>query len=187
MAKRKSYAIAQGQQGAYSGVEPGIPFWVMADGGATATQGSIPATAFPFEKAIWVVPDRVVPDAFGGATGFPAAGTYNDVNPAANEPALRAAIDRVILSFNAAFAAAAASFLVSLKRRDSTGAAVGALQTLLDGTVTTIVAFSRIVIIPAAASVFRAMNVGDTVSIVITVQGAGAACPAFGGTLDLQM
>jgi len=49
------------------------------------------------------------------------------------------------------------------------------------------VAFARIVIIPAAASVFRQINVGDTISIVITVQGAGAACPAFGGTLDLQM
>lgn len=187
MAKRKSYAIAQNQQGAYSGVEPGLNFFVMSDGGATATQGSIPATAFPFEKVLWVMPDRVTADAFGGATGFPQAGLYNDVNPSANEPPVRGAVDRIILAFNAAFAANAASFLVSLKRRDSTGAAVGALQTLLDGTVTTIVAFQRIVIIPAAASVFRALNVGDSLNIVITVQGGGAACPAFGGTLDLQM
>jgi len=184
VAKRKNYEIAQGQQGAYSGVAPGLPFTVANDGIAAQ---AIPVAAFPVEQTLWIVPDRVVNDAFGGATGFPAVGTYFDANPSANEPAVRAALDRIIFAFNAAFAAAAASFLISLRRRDSTGAAVGALQTLLDGTVTTIVAFQRIVIIPAAASVFRAMNVGDSINAVITIQGAGAPCPAFGGTLDLQM
>jgi len=184
VAKRKSYEIAQGQQGQYAGVNAGLNFQV-ADAGNAAQ--SIPVAAFPVEIPLWICPDRVTQDAFGGATGFPAQGLYNDVNPSANEPAVRAALDRIIFAFNAAFAAAAASFLISLRRRDSTGAAVGALLTLLDGTVTTIVAFQRIVIIPAAASVFRAMNVGDSINAVITIQGAGAACPAFGGTLDLQM
>jgi hypothetical protein len=179
VAKRKNYAAAQGQQGQYGGVESGIPFSVSNP--ASVTNGSIPAASFPLEVTLWTVPDRIPNDAFG------AGPPYFDVNPSALEPAVKAAVDRIVFDLNAAFAATANSFLIVLRRRDSTGAQVGSDLTLFDGTVSTSVAFARITNNPVAASTFRSLNVGDTVNLRITIAGTGAASPAIGGTLDVQM
>lgn len=172
-----SYAIAQGQQGYMSGIELGLPF-SLVDPHAAGSNGSIPAATFPLEVPIWVVPDRIVLDAFNSA--------YRDVNPAANEPAVQAFLQAVRVTFNAAFAAAAASFIVDLTRRTAAGGAAQVIATLVDATVTTLVAFQQI-LIPAASIANMPMNVGDSINIRVRIQGAGAACPAFGGVLDIQM
>ena len=175
MSKRLSYLIAQGQGGVRSGIALGIPFKV--DNAASAANGAIPAASFPLETAIYIVPDRIVADAFNSI--------YMDANPAANEPAVTVAVQAIRVAFNAAFAAAAASFVVTMRRFTSAGGLVGAVATLVDGTVTTLVANAQILIAQANIANMP-MNVGDVLTTRIVIAGAGAPCPAFGGTVDAQ-
>jgi hypothetical protein len=176
VAKRKNYATSQGQNGIASGIETGIPFSLANP--ASVANGAIPVASFPLEVPIWTCPDRIVLDAFNSA--------YRDVQPSTLEPAVQAFLQAVRFNFNAAFALAANSFIVDLVRRTAAGGAAQVVATLLDGTVTTIVAFAQI-IIPVASIANMPMNVGDSLNIRVRIQGAGAPCPAFGGVLDLQM
>jgi hypothetical protein len=179
VAHRLAYLIAQGQGGIRSGVALGIPF--KMDNNAAAN-GAIPVAAYPVETAIWVAPALIAADAFvstlfDGGPLTPAA--------TAGEPLPTFAVQAVRTSFNAAFAAAAASFKVLLRRWTAAAPAVlvGTVATIVDATATTLTAMTRL---DNTAITNSPLNVGDILSVQIVVAGAGAACPAFGGTVDVQ-
>ena len=174
MAHRLSYLVAQGQGGVRSGIALGIPFSLV---NPAAAAGAIPAASYPIESPVWVAPALVTADAF--------VTTLLDANPAANEPAPTFQVQAIRVTPNAAFAAAAASFIADITRRTAAGGAAAVVATLFDATVTTLAAFTQILI--AAANIANMpMNVGDSLNVRVRVQGAGAACPAFGGTIDIQ-
>ena len=172
MAHRLSYLVAQGQGGVRSGISLGIPF-SMAN--PAAANGLIPFASLPIEVPVWIAPALVTADAF--------VTTLLDVNPAANEPAPTFALQSVRVALNAAFAAAANSFNVLLRRFTSAGVLVGTLATLFNGVTDTSVAQAMI-----EKKVFtnNPINVSDVVTAQLTGNGAGAAVPAFGGILDIQ-
>lgn len=173
MSHRLSYLVAQGQGGTRSGVSLGIPFSMV---NPAAAAGAIPAASYPIEAPFWVAPNLIVADAF--------VTTLLDANPAANEPAPTFQIQAVRVTPNAAFAAAAASFIVDLTHRTAAGGAAQVIATLFDATVTTLAAFTQILV--AAGFLTMPLIVGDSLNVRVRIQGGGAACPAFGGTVDLQ-
>lgn len=179
MTKRQSYLSKQGQGGIRSGVHLGLPFGINNPAAATAAQAAIPTTAMPFEAPIYTFPDFIAQDAF--------VATMSDVGPSADIP-LKYAIQGIDFSLNAAFAANVASFNILLRRWTAAGVLVGTVATLFNGVADTAVAFARRRILAAAliASGFDKCDAGDTLSLRVTVNGGGAACPAFGGVLDIQ-
>lgn len=180
MTKRLSYLWSQGQGGIRAGVSLGIPFTINNPAAATAVQASIPTTAFPFEAVIYTFPDFIAADAF--------VATQQDIGQSAGDPLLKFAIQGIDWSTNAAFAANAASFNILLRRWTAAGVLVGTVATLFNGVTDTAVAFARRRIQAAAliAGLFDKCDPGDSLALRVTINGGGAACPAFGGVIDVQ-
>lgn len=180
MTKRNSYLWSQGQGGIRSGVSLGIPFALSNPAAASAANAGIPVASQPLEVPIYTFPSFIAQDAF--------VATMQDIGQSAGDPPLKFAIQSIDFSLNAAFAAAAASFDILLRRYTAAGVLVGTVATLFAGVTQTSVAFARRQIAAAAliAAGFDKCDPGDSLALRIIVNGAGAVCPAFGGVIDVQ-
>lgn len=180
MTKRLSYLMYQGQGGIRAGVSLGIPFALSNPAAASAANAGIPVASQPLEVPIYTFPDFIAADAF--------VSTMMDVAQNSGEPPLKFAIQGIDFALNAAFAAAANSFDILLRRYTAAGALVGTVATLFAGVTQTSVAFARRRITAATliAAGFDKCDPGDVLALRITVNGAGAVCPAFGGVIDVQ-
>lgn len=180
MTKRISYLSKQGQGGIRSGVSFGIPFGLSNPAAASAANAGIPVASQPLEVPFYTFPDFIAADAF--------VATMQDIGQSAGDPPLKFAIQGIDFSMNAVFAAAANSFDILIRRFTSAGVLVGTVSTIFAGVTQTSVANARRRILAAAliAGGFDKCDPGDSLTMRIIVNGAGAVCPAFGGVIDVQ-
>jgi len=177
MAKTISYRLANGQVGtreAGGGILLDQPDF--SAGNLSAAGQTIPVAAFPVEQTFWIAPGLIAADALVSA--------YADQEPR-QQAAPKYVVQSIRMSFNAAFAAAAASFNVLIRRWTSAGVLVGTVATMFNGVTDTAVAFAMIEKLGAALA-NASLDPGDSLTFRVTINGAGAACPAFGGQVDIQ-